>query len=479
MKTSISKKEPPSYSGPSQNVSPGVSFVPQNGVHLSQAQCGPAAPVQCYIPPPQPSNFGPPTNSSPYFINTANTPPYTASLDRSYHTAATRLALLPRKSVLEAYLLAVSPFGILGAHHFYLRRYYWGIVYFFTLGLAGCGYLIDWFRVPFLVKDANEKLQSTDPKVEEKKNLSDAYTLWFPFGLLGFHHYYLGNYAWGAVYTFSGGIFGIGWLVDSIRMPWLVKAANERIVSNPIERNEKNLCPAYALGLTPIGILGGHHYYLNRPLWGVLYTLTLGMVGVGWLFDWIRMPYIVARVNEEVRGKRPPNVKTADDAYILWFVFGLLGFHHFYLGRPLWGLLYFFTLGLFGIGWLVDMCRIPFLVREVNKENEERRRIIASQIEEANRQTVAHVTVTPGYQNYGMVNPGEYPPSGPQTGLYPNYPVAYNYGQGAAAQSYQTAGYDYFAPGQPPSTVIMAEPQPPPYSPREQEAGPLPEKHMV
>ncbi|KAH9504066.1 hypothetical protein Btru_067666 [Bulinus truncatus] len=449
--------------------------------------------AQGYVPPPQPSVSTPLSPSHPHVIHTANTAPYPSSLDRSYQAAAAQVALLPRKSVLEAYLLAVSPLGVLGAHHFYLGRYYWGIVYFFTLGLMGCGYLVDWFRVPFLVKEANEKLTSLDPLVKEKKTLSDAYTLWFPFGFLGFHHYYLGNYAWGAVYTFSAGLFGIGWLVDSVRMYWLVKAANAKIMSDPTERNEKSLCPAYALGLTPIGILGGHHYYLDRPVWGVLYSLTLGLVGVGWVFDWMRMPRLVSRVNQEVHGKRAPNTKTADDAYILWFVFGLLGFHHFYLGRPLWGMLYFFTMGLLGIGWLVDMCRIPFLVDEVNKLNEERRRIIASQIEEANRQNVSHVlqmATAPGqgYQNYGMDNTIVYTPNGlqgpcPPPGPGNNYPPGYMYGPGAAFTNvYQAASglppsYNHMNQGQMTHTVIMGDPiQPPPYSPREQEAGPLPDK---
>ena len=46
---------------------------------------------------------------------------------------------------------------------------------------------------------------------------------------------------------------------------------------------------------------------------------------------------------------------------------GFLGLHHFYLERPCWGVLYLFTGGLFGVGWLVDMCRMPCLVAETNK----------------------------------------------------------------------------------------------------------------
>lgn len=44
--------------------------------------------------------------------------------------------------------------------------------------------------------------------------------------------------------------------------------------------------------------------------------------------------------------------------YLLW-LFGFTGAHRFYYGRPISGTLYFFTLGLLLIGWLVDLVLIP------------------------------------------------------------------------------------------------------------------------
>lgn len=45
-------------------------------------------------------------------------------------------------------------------------------------------------------------------------------------------------------------------------------------------------------------------------------------------------------------------------ALLLCFFIGYLGAHYFYVGRWGMGLVYFFTAGLFGIGWLVDIFRI-------------------------------------------------------------------------------------------------------------------------
>ena len=44
--------------------------------------------------------------------------------------------------------------------------------------------------------------------------------------------------------------------------------------------------------------------------------------------------------------------------YILW-IFGFIGAHRFYYGKPISGTIYFFTLGLFFIGWIVDLFLIP------------------------------------------------------------------------------------------------------------------------
>jgi len=48
--------------------------------------------------------------------------------------------------------------------------------------------------------------------------------------------------------------------------------------------------------------------------------------------------------------------------YILW-IFGFLGSHRFYYGRPVTGTIWFFTLGLLGIGWLIDLFLIPSMDR--------------------------------------------------------------------------------------------------------------------
>ena len=51
--------------------------------------------------------------------------------------------------------------------------------------------------------------------------------------------------------------------------------------------------------------------------------------------------------------------------YLLW-IFGFLGAHRFYYGKPVTGTIWFFTLGLLGIGWIIDLFLIPGMDREAD-----------------------------------------------------------------------------------------------------------------
>src|SRR3989338_6909360 len=53
--------------------------------------------------------------------------------------------------------------------------------------------------------------------------------------------------------------------------------------------------------------------------------------------------------------------------YVLW-IFGFMGSHRFYYGRPVSGTIWFSTLGLLGIGWLIDLFLIPGMDRKADLE---------------------------------------------------------------------------------------------------------------
>lgn len=54
-------------------------------------------------------------------------------------------------------------------------------------------------------------------------------------------------------------------------------------------------------------------------------------------------------------------------AYLLLFMFGVLGIHKFYLKKTGMRILYIFTLGIFGIGLIYDLFTLPMQVNKCNK----------------------------------------------------------------------------------------------------------------
>ncbi|KAL8581221.1 hypothetical protein ACOMHN_038321 [Nucella lapillus] len=411
------------------------------------------------------------------------------------------------KSILEAYLLAI-PLGVLGAHHFYLGRIAFGIMYFLTFGLLGLGWLIDLLRLPCLVSSINKARREKYEQLQYLRQLQlqqwlqqeqqygtaeaasmraktsvvfvpydpislvdayvlwfpfgllDAYVLWFPFGLLGYHHFYLRNYVMGVVYHFTFGLLGIGWLIDLFRMPSLVEMANSPRLRN--EAKTYSQYTAHILAVTPTGIFGGHHFYLDRPWWGLLYYFTFGLMGVGWLFDWFRTSCLVKRANAVSQGEKSADRKYLDDAYILCFPFGFLGLHHFYLRRYCWGITYFLTLGIFGIGWVIDWFRLPWLLKEYHSQLEMYQRLTSTGNGNGSVGAASTSPLYPapaaGYSSYHATAPHPPPPYPPPAG-YPgnSCPATAPY---PPPVGYHGDGYQASAPYLPPPAGYPGESYP-------------------
>ena len=52
--------------------------------------------------------------------------------------------------------------------------------------------------------------------------------------------------------------------------------------------------------------------------------------------------------------------------YLLW-IFGFIGAYRFYYGKQVSGVIWFFTLGLFFVGWIIDLLLIPAMSREADR----------------------------------------------------------------------------------------------------------------
>src|SRR5688572_19782272 len=61
-----------------------------------------------------------------------------------------------------------------------------------------------------------------------------------------------------------------------------------------------------------------------------------------------------------------PDTHSKVIGYLLW-IFGFTGSHRFYFGKPITGTIWFFTFGLFLIGWIIDLFLIPSLDRQADR----------------------------------------------------------------------------------------------------------------
>lgn len=98
------------------------------------------------------------------------------------------------------------------------------------------------------------------------------------------------------------------------------------------------------------GFLGAHRFYYGKKISGVIYLCTLGLFGIGWLFDLFWMPMLA----RSARHRYFDGPYSYDFAWILQTFLGIFGLHRMYLGKWGTGLLWLLTGGLFGLGYVYD-----------------------------------------------------------------------------------------------------------------------------
>jgi len=107
---------------------------------------------------------------------------------------------------------------------------------------------------------------------------SMGYILWI-FGFTGSHRFYYGRPVTGTIWFFTLGLLLIGWIVDLFLIPAMDRQADLRFTSGKLDYSV-----AWIL-LTFLGLLGIHRFYLGKWFTGLVYLLTGGIFGLGYLYD--------------------------------------------------------------------------------------------------------------------------------------------------------------------------------------------------
>ena len=110
------------------------------------------------------------------------------------------------------------------------------------------------------------------------------------------------------------------------------------------------------------GFMGAHRFYFGKPITGTLWFFTLGLLGIGWIIDLFLIPGMAEDADRRyVDGPIDYNV-----AWLLLIFLGVFGVHRMYMGKWITGIIYLFTLGLFGLGWLWDLWTLNGQIDDIN-----------------------------------------------------------------------------------------------------------------
>ena len=114
--------------------------------------------------------------------------------------------------------------------------------------------------------------------IQDTHRKTIGYILWI-FGFTGSHRFYYGRPLMGTIYFFTLGLLGIGWIIDFFLIPSLDRQADLRFTAGSLDYSI-----AWLL-LTFLGIFGIHRMYMGKWFTGILYLITGGLLGFGYLYD--------------------------------------------------------------------------------------------------------------------------------------------------------------------------------------------------
>ena len=129
-------------------------------------------------------------------------------------------------------------------------------------------------------------------------------------------------------------------------------------ITSPRDTHSKTI--GYLLWL--FGFTGAHRFYYGRPVTGVIWFFTLGLVGIGWLIDLFLIPSMDRKADLRFQA----GAVDYSVAWLLLTYLGVFGIHRFYQGKIITGILYLCTGGLCLVGVLYDFLTINKQISEVN-----------------------------------------------------------------------------------------------------------------
>ncbi|RBP48248.1 TM2 domain-containing membrane protein YozV [Roseimicrobium gellanilyticum] len=135
----------------------------------------------------------------------------------------------------------------------------------------------------------------TDTPSNKTHSKTIGYLLWI-FGFTGAHRFYFGKPVTGAIWFFTLGLLGIGWLIDLFLIPGMDEKADRKYTSGPIDYSVAWILQTF------LGVFGVHRFYMGKVLTGLLWLVTGGLFLVGWVYDYCTLNGQIDEINRRTRG---------------------------------------------------------------------------------------------------------------------------------------------------------------------------------
>ena len=124
----------------------------------------------------------------------------------------------------------------------------------------------------------------------ESHSTAVGYLFWL-IGFTGAHRFYFGKPVSGAIWFFTFGLLGIGWLVDLFLIPSMSREASEQHCPGEVDYTIAWLLLMF------LGMFGMHRFYQGKVFTGLIYLLTGGLFLVGYIYDVFQMNQQISDVN--------------------------------------------------------------------------------------------------------------------------------------------------------------------------------------
>jgi TM2 domain-containing membrane protein YozV len=121
-----------------------------------------------------------------------------------------------------------------------------------------------------------------------------GYIAWL-FGFIGLHRFYYGKTLTGIIWFFTLGLLFIGWIIDLFLIPSMDREAQRRFTPGLTDYSVAWLLLIF------LGLFGIHRFYLGKWVTGIIYLVSGGLLGIGWLYDLCTLNQQISDLNMKGR----------------------------------------------------------------------------------------------------------------------------------------------------------------------------------